>query len=118
MVSAVSDSRPAPRANENDRTLTFFGILAGHLGSFGVLYFWLTGAILLFTGNGGQLVEIVRFSGTERLLYLGYPVVVLLSLFSWVFGFSPAGSVTATGLSVRNGSISSVCPPVSSETVA
>lgn len=87
MVSAVSDSRPAPRANENDRTLTFFGILAGHLGSFGVLYFWLTGAILLFTGNGGQLVEIVRFTDTERLLYLGYPVVVLLSLFSWAFYF-------------------------------
>ena len=68
MVSAATDSRPRLggdtlrpdiKANEFDRVLTVFGILAGHLGSFAVLYFWLTGAILLFTGNGGQLVEIV-----------------------------------------------------------
>lgn len=87
MVAAVSDSGPGTRTNENDRTLTLFGILAAHLGSFGVLYFWITGAILLFTGNGGQIVEIVNFTATERLLYLAYPAVVLLSLFSWVFYF-------------------------------
>lgn len=87
MVSAVPDSRPGTRIDENDRTLTLFGILGAHLGSFGVMYFWLTGAILLFTGNGGQIVEMTHFSATERLLFLAYPAVVLLSLFSWVFYF-------------------------------
>lgn len=75
----------AVRLTENDRALTVFAMLGAHLGSFGILYFWLTGAILLFTGNGGQLVEMVHLGGTERLLYLGYPVLVLLSLFGWVF---------------------------------
>ncbi|HLR46039.1 MAG TPA: hypothetical protein VK092_02700 [Deinococcales bacterium] len=76
---------PAVQLTENDRVLTVFAMLGAHLGSFGILYFWLTGAILLFTGNGGQLLEIAQLSGTERLLYLGYPVLVLLSLLGWVF---------------------------------
>lgn len=75
----------ALRLNENDRALTVFAMLGAHLGSFGILYFWLTGAILLFTGNGGQLLEIVHLSDTERLLYLGYPVLVLISLGGWGF---------------------------------
>lgn len=87
MVSAVSDSGPGTRMNENDRTLTLFGILGAHLGSFGVMYFWLTGAILLFTGNGGQIVEITGLNATERLLFLAYPAVVLVSLLAWVFYF-------------------------------
>jgi|GEM_PF-987268 len=94
MVSAATDSRPRLggdtlrpdiKANEFDRVLTVFGILAGHLGSFAVLYFWLTGAILLFTGNGGQLVEIVDLNSVERMLYLAYPVVVLVSFIAWLF---------------------------------
>lgn len=97
MVSSVPDSRPRRNLNENDRVLTVFGMLGAHLGSFGVLYFWLTGAILLFTGNGGQLVEMVHLTGTERLLFLAYPLVVLLSLFSWVF-FAMKRDLLALGL--------------------
>ncbi|SRR5690554_5244398 len=85
MVSSVPDTRTQRSATDNDRVLTVFGMLGAHLGSFGILYFWLTGAILLFTGNGGQLVEIARLNNVERILYLSYPVVVLLSLFGWVF---------------------------------
>lgn len=85
MVSSVPDTRTQRSATDNDRVLTVFGMLGAHLGSFGILYFWLTGAILLFTGNGGQLVEIARLNNVERILYLSYPAVVLLSLFGWVF---------------------------------
>jgi hypothetical protein len=69
---------------KNNRVLTVYGMLAAHLGAFGVLYFWSMGAILLFTGNGGQILDI-DLNATERLLYLAYPAVVLLSLAAWGF---------------------------------
>ncbi len=81
----------------NDRVLTVFGMLAAHLGSFGIMYFWLTGAILLFTGNGGQLVELTRLSGVERWLFLAYPAVVLFSLLGWAF-FAMKRDLLALGL--------------------
>lgn len=68
----------------NDRALVVFGMLAAHLGAFGVLFFWLMGAILLFTGNGGQILDL-QFTDLERTLYLAYPVVVVLSLGAWGF---------------------------------
>lgn len=83
--------------NANDRVLTVFGMLAAHLGSFAVMYFWLTGAILLFTGNGGQLVELTALSGVERWLFLAYPAVVLISLLGWVF-FALKRDLLAIGL--------------------
>lgn len=85
MVSTATGAHSSHSAGENDRVLTVFGMLAAHLGSFGILYFWLTGAVLLFTGNGGQLVEITRLSDLERTLYLAYPVVVLVSFLGWAF---------------------------------
>ncbi len=85
MVSTAPATHGSRSAGENDRVLTVFGMLAAHLGSFGILYFWITGAILLFTGNGGQLVEITRLSGLERTLYLAYPAVVLVSFLGWAF---------------------------------
>src|SRR5699024_8869739 len=94
MVASMPDSE-AQQAN--DRALTVFGMLGAHLGAFGVLYFWLTGAILLFTGNCGQLVEITRLSDVERVLFLAYPAVVLLSLVSWVF-FALKKDLVALGL--------------------
>jgi hypothetical protein len=69
---------------KNDRALVVFGMLAAHLGAFGVLYFWLVGAILLFTGNGGQILDL-HLTDIERTLYLAYPLVVLLSLSGWGF---------------------------------
>jgi hypothetical protein len=68
----------------NDRVLVVYGMLASHLASFGVLYFWVMGAVLLFTGNGGQILD-MELGDTERLLYLAYPAVVLISLAAWGF---------------------------------
>lgn len=85
MVSSVPDARAVREVSGNDRILTVFLMLGAHLGSFGVLFFWVAGAVLLFTGNGGQLVELARLEPTERLLYLAYPAVVLLSLVGWLF---------------------------------
>src|SRR5690625_5324729 len=106
MVSAATDARPRLggdtlrpdiKANEFDRVLTVFGILAGHLGSFAVLYFWLTGAILLFTGHGRQLVEIFDLNSVERTVYLAYPVVVLVSFIAWLF-FARRRELVAIGV--------------------
>lgn len=84
-TGASNNTGSRRQSHENDRTLVIFGLLGAHLGAFGILYFWITGAILLFTGNGGQLVELMQPTQVERWLYLAYPAVVLLSLFSWVF---------------------------------
>src|SRR5690554_6459203 len=97
MVSSVPDSRPQLNTSDNDRILTVFAMLGAHLGSFGIMYFWLTGLVLLFTGNGGQLVEIAHLNNMERLLFLSYPAVVLLSLFGWVF-FAFKRDLLAVGL--------------------
>lgn len=97
LSSATTGAGQQTQPNTNDRVLTVFGMLAAHLGSFGVMYFWLTGAILLFTGNGGQMVELTLLTGVERWLFLAYPAVVLISLFGWVF-FALKRDLMALGL--------------------
>lgn len=61
-----------------------YGLLGAHLGAFGVLLFWIMGMILLFTGNGGQILD-MHLTELERTLYLAYPVVVLVSFGAWIF---------------------------------
>lgn len=65
------------------RVLSFFGVLLGNLGSFGILFFWLTGAIQLLSGNGGQIL-LLGLEGVGLVLFWAFPLVVLISLAAWV----------------------------------
>jgi hypothetical protein len=63
----------------HDRTLTLFGWLIALMAGGGILFFWLIGAIVLFTGNGGY-IQHLHLAGFWRLLYLAYPVVFVGAL--------------------------------------
>lgn len=58
----------------DDRVWTLYGWLVALAAGGGILFFWLIGTILLFTGNGGYIQHLHLTDGW-RLLYLGYPVV-------------------------------------------
>ncbi|MEX2542473.1 MAG: hypothetical protein WD314_11720 [Trueperaceae bacterium] len=68
---------------ESNRVLGFYGLLLANLGSFGILFFWLIGAIHLWTGNGGQ-VTLLGLDGLALVAFWVFPVVVVLSLASWL----------------------------------
>ena len=65
------------------RTVAFYGVLLANIGSFGILFFWLIGSILLVTRNGGQIF-LLELDGVDRWLYFAFPVVVLVSLGAWL----------------------------------
>lgn len=67
---------------EANRILAFYGVLLANLGSFGILFFWLIGAINLLTGNGGQ-ITLLGLDGIGLVAFWTFPVVVVLSLASW-----------------------------------
>lgn len=67
---------------EANRILGFYGLLLANLGSFGILFFWLTGAIHLWTGNGGQ-VTLLGLDGLALIAFWVFPLIVVLSLASW-----------------------------------
>lgn len=71
-------------APDEGQALGFFGIALANLLTFGILYFWIMGAVLLVTQNGGLIVEL-GLTGTLRTLYFAYPVIALLSLTCWLF---------------------------------
>jgi hypothetical protein len=96
VTSVTTGTRRGRDEGVNDRVLVLFGLLGANLGSFAILFFWITGAVLLLTGNGGQILT-AELSGLERTLYLAYPVAVLVSLFSWVF-FAVRRDLMALGL--------------------
>ena len=67
-----------------DRVLSLFSSLALQVAGLGVLVFWAMGAILLVTGNGGQIINIY-VTGFWRALYFFYPVaLVVFSLAGWL----------------------------------
>lgn len=70
-------------AREGGRILTFYGILVANGLAFGALLFWLIGAIRLLSGSGG-LINQLELGGVELGLYWAMPVVVVLSLLSWL----------------------------------
>lgn len=65
------------------RTAAFYGVLLANIGSFGILFFWIIGTVLLVTRNGGH-VFLLQLDGLERWLYFAYPAVVLVSLGAWL----------------------------------
>ena len=70
-------------AREGNRILTFFGILLSNIGSFGITFFWLTGAIHLWQTNGGQ-INLLALDGLSVVLFWALPLIVILSLASWL----------------------------------
>ena len=68
-----------------DRVLTLFSALLLQLVGLGVLFFWVMGLILLFTGNGGQINDL-NLSGLPLIVYYAYPA--LLGLFSVIGWFA------------------------------
>ena len=62
-----------------DRSGTLLGAAAGVLGSGAVLYFWLMGAIGLFTQTGGTINQL-GLEGVWRLAFLAYPLVFVAAL--------------------------------------
>jgi hypothetical protein len=62
-----------------DRSGTIYGWLFALLGGGGILYFWAMGAVLLFTGNGGQ-VQMLHLEPLWRTLFWVYPIVFVVSV--------------------------------------
>lgn len=69
------------------RTAAFYGVLLANIGSFGILFFWIIGTILLLTRNGGQIMD-VALDGFTRTLYFAYPIAVIVSLAAWLLHFA------------------------------
>lgn len=59
-----------------DRSGTLLGVAAGVLGSGAVLYFWIMGAIGLFTQTGGTINQL-ELEGYWRTAFLMYPLVFI-----------------------------------------
>ncbi len=59
-----------------DRVLAIYGVIFALIGGLGILFFWLIGAILLLTGNGGTITDL-PLGDTGRVLFLAYPAVML-----------------------------------------
>lgn len=72
---------------EGARILGFYGVLLANLASFGVLFFWIIGAMHLLTGNGGLMNEL-GLDGLALVLFWAYPLVVVLSLAAWLLYFA------------------------------
>ena len=70
-------------AREGNRILAFFGILLSNIGSFGIMFFWLIGAIHLWQRNGGQ-VNLLALDGFALVLFWALPFVVIVSLAAWL----------------------------------
>ena len=83
MTTAYSHTYDDDIAGEGNRILSFFGILFSNVGSFGIMFFWLIGAIHLWTGNGGQ-INLIALDGLPLLLFWAFPLVVIVSLAAWL----------------------------------
>ncbi len=68
-----------------ERVLSLLGVLLLQVAGLGFLLFWAMGAVLLITGNGGQINEL-NLSGLGRIYYFLYPVFLLVfSIAGWLF---------------------------------
>jgi hypothetical protein len=63
----------------DDRAPTIYGWVFALLGGGGILYFWVMGAVLLLSGNGGQ-IQMLQEEPFWRALYWVYPLVFVVAL--------------------------------------
>lgn len=57
-----------------DRTLTLYLLIFSLIGTGGILFFWVIGAVMLLQNNGGQIIEL-GFGPLARTLFLSFPIV-------------------------------------------
>lgn len=68
-----------------DRVLSLLSALLLQVAGLGLLLFWTIGAVLLLTGNGGQINDLA-LTGFGRTFYWLYPVfLIVFSLVGWFF---------------------------------
>jgi len=68
-----------------DRVFSLLNALLLQVAGLGVLVFWAMGAVLLITGNGGQIND-VYLASIGRTFYFLYPVaLVVFSVVGWLF---------------------------------
>lgn len=82
-MTTAESSLYAETERDANRILSFYGLLFANLGSFGILFFWLMGAIHLWSGNGGQ-INTLGLSGLALTGFWVYPIVVIVSLAAWL----------------------------------
>lgn len=62
-----------------DPTVGLIGVLLTAVAVMGTVYFWIMGAVLLATNNGGQITRL-SLDGVAGFLFYAYPVVAVLAL--------------------------------------
>jgi hypothetical protein len=67
-----------------ERVLSTLGAIALQLAGLGLFLFWSMGAVLLITGNGGQINDL-GWGGGMRALYFSYPfILAICSVVGWL----------------------------------
>ncbi|HZW99336.1 MAG TPA: hypothetical protein VFF10_04685 [Trueperaceae bacterium] len=72
-TASVKRDLPADTV-DNERVLSFFGVILGVIGSGMILLFWIMGRILRHTGNGGAITQL-PMDGLWGILYNAYPFI-------------------------------------------
>lgn len=75
-------ARPSTDADHDfpgDRSGTLLGVAAGVFGSGAVLYFWVMGALVLFSGIDANIVQ-MGLEGFWRTAFLAFPFLFIASL--------------------------------------
>ncbi len=78
-MTATPISIDADHDFPGDRSGTLLGAAAGVLGSGAVLFFWIIGAIGLFTMTGGTINQL-ELEGLWRTAFLAYPLIFVAAL--------------------------------------
>lgn len=79
-----------------ERVLSTFSMILMQVVGLGVLFFWVMGAIMLFTGNGGQINDI-NLTPFWRNIYFAFPfLLILLSPIAWLAYFRQADILANT----------------------
>lgn len=84
-MNTTATSNSATNDVTENRVLSLLGVLALQGAGLFVLVFWAMGAVLLWTGNGGQINDIY-LAGIGRTFYFLYPVALaIFSVVGWLF---------------------------------
>lgn len=86
-----------------ERVLSTLGAIVLQLAGLGLLLFWAMGAVLLITGNGGQIVEL-NWGSDMRALYFSYPLILAAcSIAGWILYLRQKDLLALATLSVPSG---------------